>query len=51
MPNILITTLGQTWQIVPELLGLTNPEKVDFYLSHDPAQRYPRMGAGGGRNS
>jgi adenosine deaminase len=34
MPNILITTLGQTWQIVPELLGFTNPEQVDFYLGH-----------------
>ena len=34
MPNILITTLGQTWQIVPELLGFTNPAQVDFYLDH-----------------
>ena len=34
MPNILITTLGQTWEIVPELLGFTNPEQVDFYSEH-----------------
>ncbi len=34
MPNILITTLGQTWKIIPELLGFTNPEQVDFYVDH-----------------
>jgi len=34
MPNILITTLGGTWQIIPELLGFTNPEQVDFYRDH-----------------
>ena len=31
MPNILITTIGGTWKIAPELLGFTNPEQVDFY--------------------
>jgi len=31
MPNILITTIGGTWQIIPELLGFTNPDQVDFY--------------------
>ncbi len=31
MSNILITTIGGTWKIVPELLGFTNPEQVDFY--------------------
>ena len=34
MPNILITTLGGTWEIIPELLGFTNPEQVDFYVDH-----------------
>ena len=28
--NLLITTLG-TWNIVPELFGLTNPQDYDFY--------------------
>lgn len=29
--NILITTLGYSWQIVPELVGLTNPGQYAFY--------------------
>lgn len=34
MPNILITTIGGTWQIAPELLGFTNPDQEGFYLDH-----------------
>jgi len=34
MPNILITTMGYTWQVVPELLGFTNPGLVDLYACH-----------------
>jgi len=34
MPNILITTFGTTWQIIPELLGFTNPGLVDLYANH-----------------
>lgn len=29
--NILLTTLGYSWQIVPELVGLTNPGLFRFY--------------------
>lgn len=29
--KLLITTLGVSWQIVPELLGFTNPQKYDFF--------------------
>lgn len=29
--NILVTTLGASWQIVPEIVGWTNPEKYDFF--------------------
>ena len=33
MPNILVTTLGHTWEIVPELLGFTNPgQKVREHI-------------------
>ncbi len=32
--NVLITTLGSTWQVVPELLGFTNPGMVDLYAHH-----------------
>lgn len=31
--NLLITTLGTSWQIVPELFGVTNPENYDFFSS------------------
>jgi len=34
MPNILVTTLGATWQIVPELIGFTNPGMLDLYVDH-----------------
>jgi len=34
MPNILITTFGYTWQVVPELLGFTNPDLVNLYVNH-----------------
>ena len=33
-PNILITTFGYTWQVVPELLGFTNPRLVNLYANH-----------------
>ena len=39
MPNILITTFGATWQIVPELLGFANPGLVDLYALHPAADR------------
>lgn len=29
--NLLVTTLGMSWQIVPELLGFTNPDQYDFF--------------------
>lgn len=32
--TILLTTMGTTWQIVPELIGFTNPEDVDLYKHH-----------------
>ena len=32
--NILATTLGFSWQIVPELIGFTNPEDFNFYKNH-----------------
>ena len=31
MPNILVATLGGTWQVIPELLGFTNPDDVALY--------------------
>lgn len=32
--NILISTLGASWEIIPETIGLTNYGKVDFYRNH-----------------
>ncbi|MEJ5365812.1 MAG: CRISPR-associated ring nuclease [Desulfosoma sp.] len=34
MAHVLITTLGRNWQIVPEILGWTNPDLVDLYANH-----------------
>ncbi|MBF0390710.1 MAG: hypothetical protein HQK71_11480 [Desulfamplus sp.] len=34
MTDILVTTLGGTWQILPELMGLTNPDLVDLFKHH-----------------
>jgi len=34
MKNILVTTLGGSWQILPELLGFTNPDLVDLFKHH-----------------
>jgi adenosine deaminase len=32
--NILLSTFGQTWPIVPEILGLTNPSTVPLYKNY-----------------
>lgn len=29
--NILVTTLGYSWHIIPEILGFTNPKQFDLY--------------------
>jgi len=34
MNDILVTTLGGSWQILPELLGFTNPGLVDLFQHH-----------------
>ena len=33
--NLLITTLGTSWQIVPELLSVTNPAQFDFFCGSE----------------
>jgi len=33
--NILVTTLGASWQIVPEIVGWTNPENYDFFQGNE----------------
>ncbi|MGQ9485953.1 MAG: CRISPR-associated ring nuclease [Desulfosoma sp.] len=38
MARVLITTLGRNWEIVPEILGWTNPDLVDFYRHHPHRQ-------------
>lgn len=39
MTNILVTTLGGTWQIMPELMGLTNPDLLDLFKHHPRAEK------------
>jgi adenosine deaminase len=36
MPNILVATLGR-WELVPEIIGFTNPDMVDLYQHHPQA--------------
>lgn len=38
--DLLITTLGSTWQIVPELLGVTNPGQYDFFGGSEESKRF-----------
>ncbi|SLM28433.1 putative Adenosine deaminase [Desulfamplus magnetovallimortis] len=38
MADILLTTLG-TWQILPELLGFTNPDIVDIFRNHPQKEK------------
>ena len=36
--NILVTTLGMSWQIIPELIGFTNPLVYDYFRGNESAQ-------------
>lgn len=38
--NLLVTTLGTSWQIVPELLGITNPAQSDFFAGSAEAESF-----------
>lgn len=38
--NLLITTLGTSWQIVPELFSITNPLDYDFFCGSEYAKRF-----------
>ena len=37
--NILLTTLGTSWAIVPELIGFTNPGVYNLYKNHPEADK------------
>ena len=36
--NILVTTFGSSWQIIPELFGFTNPEDFPFFEGNKNCQ-------------
>lgn len=36
---VLLTSLGLSWAVVPELYGLTNPGRLDLYARHPEAAR------------
>jgi len=38
--SILITTLGHSWQLIPELVGFTNPLVFDFYVNHPFVEKF-----------
>ncbi len=41
--NLLCTTLGLSWDIIPELLALTNPQTVPLYRRHPQADQIRAM--------
>jgi adenosine deaminase len=43
MSNILVTTMGLSWQNLPQVLGLTNPNVVDLYRFHQSNDRIARI--------
>ena len=43
MSNILVTTMGLSWQNLPQILGLTNPNVVDLYRFHPSNDRISRV--------
>ena len=43
MPNIIVTTMGTSWQIIPELTGFTNPDFLDLYAHHPHRARLDRV--------
>jgi adenosine deaminase len=43
MSNILVTTMGLSWQILPQILGLTNPNVLDLYRFHPSNDRIARV--------
>lgn len=40
--NILITTFGLSWTVVPELIGFTNPDQFNLYKYHPQAGKIRR---------
>lgn len=43
MKNILITTLGTSWSIIPELIGFTNPGNYNLYRNHPDIDKINRQ--------
>jgi adenosine deaminase len=43
MSNILVTTMGLSWQNLPQILGLTNPNVVDLYRFHPSNDRIEQI--------
>ncbi|MFH0727044.1 MAG: hypothetical protein V2B19_11990 [Pseudomonadota bacterium] len=40
---ILLTTMGTTWQIPPELYGFTNPADLDLYRNHSDLNHFETL--------
>lgn len=43
MSNILVTTMGLSWQKLPQILGLTNPNVVDLYRLHPSNEKMKQI--------
>ncbi len=48
MTSVLVTTLGASWQIVPELYGFTNPADLPLYRHAASARELERLRAAAG---
>jgi adenosine deaminase len=37
--NLLLSTLGRSWSVIPELYAFTNPERLPLYANHPERER------------
>ena len=43
MSNILVTSMGLSWQVLPKILGFTNPQILDLYRFHPSKDRIAQL--------
>lgn len=43
--KLLVSTLGGSWAVIPELLGLLNPDEVPLYHAHPERESFERLRA------
>jgi adenosine deaminase len=43
MSNILVASIGLSWQVLPKILGFTNPQALDLYRFHPSIDRIAQL--------